>query len=104
MIRRPPRSTLFPYTTLFRSSGANGWRSDSERRCAVEIAEAIQKSMNRDRLIRSPRSHLAGKTFETPCLDESDMGLMLRVSAPRCAEQAIQDRNHRVGSLAHARG
>src|SRR2546422_8025057 len=23
MIRRPPRSTLFPYTTLFRSTGAN---------------------------------------------------------------------------------
>src|SRR2546430_7312517 len=24
MIRRPPRSTLFPYTTLFRSLGATG--------------------------------------------------------------------------------
>src|SRR3712207_7111063 len=24
MIRRPPRSTLFPYTTLFRSGDANG--------------------------------------------------------------------------------
>src|SRR3712207_8690740 len=24
MIRRPPRSTLFPYTTLFRSEGARG--------------------------------------------------------------------------------
>src|SRR3712207_8191602 len=24
MIRRPPRSTLFPYTTLFRSLGAKG--------------------------------------------------------------------------------
>src|SRR2546430_10571359 len=24
MIRRPPRSTLFPYTTLFRSSGRGG--------------------------------------------------------------------------------
>src|SRR3712207_8708922 len=24
MIRRPPRSTLFPYTTLFRSSGSPG--------------------------------------------------------------------------------
>src|SRR2546427_1706577 len=24
MIRRPPRSTLFPYTTLFRSEFANG--------------------------------------------------------------------------------
>src|SRR3712207_7697944 len=26
MIRRPPRSTLFPYTTLFRSSGDRGGR------------------------------------------------------------------------------
>src|SRR5207249_6096334 len=26
MLRRPPRSTLFPYTTLFRSTGeADGW-------------------------------------------------------------------------------
>src|SRR2546427_9283373 len=25
MIRRPPRSTLFPYTTLFRSSGREHW-------------------------------------------------------------------------------
>src|SRR2546421_7884346 len=29
MIRRPPRSTLFPYTTLFRSSLATG---DAQRR------------------------------------------------------------------------
>src|SRR2546430_12383181 len=29
MIRRPPRSTLFPYTTLFRSSP---WRRPSPRR------------------------------------------------------------------------
>src|SRR2546425_6650092 len=27
MIRRPPRSTLFPYTTLFRSSHAQGLRA-----------------------------------------------------------------------------
>src|SRR3712207_8517198 len=25
MIRRPPRSTLFPYTTLFRSLAREGW-------------------------------------------------------------------------------
>src|SRR3712207_8873143 len=33
MIRRPPRSTLFPYTTLFRSrarrSGRSGWAAGS---------------------------------------------------------------------------
>src|SRR2546427_9271450 len=27
MIRRPPRSTLFPYTTLFRSPWTGGWCS-----------------------------------------------------------------------------
>src|SRR3712207_7921704 len=27
MIRRPPRSTLFPYTTLFRSQGDDGGES-----------------------------------------------------------------------------
>src|SRR3989441_12788603 len=31
MIRRPPRSTLFPYTTLFRSPRTRGGRGDSVR-------------------------------------------------------------------------
>src|SRR3712207_9214887 len=29
MIRRPPRSTLFPYTTLFRSGSPGPWRAAS---------------------------------------------------------------------------
>src|SRR2546430_11586569 len=29
MIRRPPRSTLFPYTTLFRSSDNNRYRTST---------------------------------------------------------------------------
>src|SRR2546425_7620242 len=32
MIRRPPRSTLFPYTTLFRSRKAGGLRSPGTER------------------------------------------------------------------------
>src|SRR2546422_1564218 len=32
MIRRPPRSTLFPYTTLFRSLDEDGVRAGRERR------------------------------------------------------------------------
>ena len=31
MIRRPPRSTLFPYTTLFRSSGTDSLFATSYR-------------------------------------------------------------------------
>src|SRR5256885_8635216 len=44
MIRRPPRSTLFPYTTLFRSEGgfAPNLRSNEE---AIEtILEAVHLS------------------------------------------------------------
>src|SRR2546425_3861007 len=34
MIRRPPRSTLFPYTTLFRSRS-----SEPSEPCGVEVAD-----------------------------------------------------------------
>src|SRR5260370_34631025 len=35
MIRRPPRSTLFPYTTLFRSSGLLCDRAFARPRCPL---------------------------------------------------------------------
>src|SRR5436309_12360653 len=41
MIRRPPRSTLFPYTTLFRSS-AEGHAELRAARCAAKIAPAAR--------------------------------------------------------------
>src|SRR5258708_20551483 len=37
MIRRPPRSTLFPYTTLFRSTGF--WQHESDPAGALPIAD-----------------------------------------------------------------
>src|SRR3712207_8717417 len=40
MIRRPPRSTLFPYTTLFRSRAASsGWR------VAVDVLDELGASL-----------------------------------------------------------
>src|SRR5258708_24949969 len=42
MIRRPPRSTLFPYTTLFRSPAeclSGGEEPDDERRARAERRE-----------------------------------------------------------------
>src|SRR5687768_18289413 len=39
MIRRPPRSTLFPYTTLFRSRRSTASRSRSSRRGADRRGE-----------------------------------------------------------------
>src|SRR2546430_11251602 len=55
MIRRPPRSTLFPYTTLFRSRGAHVGRADRVGRDAAPAAlqrdhlgQALQAVLGRD--------------------------------------------------------
>src|SRR2546422_4304025 len=42
MIRRPPRSTLFPYTTLFRSRIGGPEVVVAAGPCAVESAEQVQ--------------------------------------------------------------
>src|SRR5256885_12077470 len=42
MIRRPPRSTLFPYTTLFRSRTASGRSLELPRRGGGLIARQYQ--------------------------------------------------------------
>src|SRR2546430_10153034 len=42
MIRRPPRSTLFPYTTLFRSDGRPGQAEELEPLDQVEFGAVIQ--------------------------------------------------------------
>src|SRR2546427_5907545 len=44
MIRRPPRSTLFPYTTLFRSSALTGEDFDVHDR-ALNARRAVERSI-----------------------------------------------------------
>src|SRR5256885_2479144 len=43
MIRRPPRSTLFPYTTLFRSD----WQAHARSTQAAQHGEEVQASCRR---------------------------------------------------------
>src|SRR2546421_2014570 len=48
MIRRPPRSTLFPYTTLFRSQAEDGIRDlivTGVQTCALPIPVTIRSRM-----------------------------------------------------------
>src|SRR5437870_8386905 len=61
MIRRPPRSTLFPYTTLFRSFApcggllcAAGWR-----RCSGSCRPAAAKNLRDRKSTRLNSSHVA---------------------------------------------
>src|SRR2546429_5789094 len=58
MIRRPPRSTLFPYTTLFRSLlGAMAWGLWRARYWAVLGMEALLRSEEHTSELQS-RLHL----------------------------------------------
>src|SRR2546430_12288998 len=44
MIRRPPRSTLFPYTTLFRSCEPGLQGSDGRRTCGFGRVHAVHRA------------------------------------------------------------
>src|SRR3712207_7339132 len=62
MIRRPPRSTLFPYTTLFRS-GLKGVRlviSDAHEGLKQAIAKALSATWQRCRVhwLRNALAHV----------------------------------------------
>src|SRR5947209_9397119 len=57
MIRRPPRSTLFPYTTLFRSSLAEGvitMRVGGRRRWSARSIARATRSGPAPRRLRPP--------------------------------------------------
>src|SRR2546426_8466872 len=58
MIRRPPRSTLFPYTTLFRSSDACRAHWQVERRVEVD----------RERQIAVRHAEVSVRFFDQPLL------------------------------------
>src|SRR2546428_569264 len=45
MIRRPPRSTLFPYTTLFRSEPGSKTGSEKKHQCAFGLLRAPSRTL-----------------------------------------------------------
>src|SRR5947208_12125217 len=62
MIRRPPRSTLFPYTTLFRSHENNAkWVQRQDRRIEYWSGEALTLTPG-STLYRVP-GHFSGGTI-----------------------------------------
>src|SRR2546427_11999244 len=104
MIRRPPRSTLFPYTTLFRSNMVRGEREDD----VYPAAEARAEERLLDILLppvpaahASPLPHTpggegrgAGEKGERPLFVVSSKG-DVTPKAPE-AEQSAQERWRRT--------
>src|SRR2546421_12700897 len=65
MIRRPPRSTLFPYTTLFRSPAADDPEAAArEHGAPVAHGHAVVEDGDGDLLLRLPPERLEGRDAE----------------------------------------
>src|SRR5256885_11380503 len=60
MIRRPPRSTLFPYTTLFRSG-------EPGAHLAVGLLEVLDLHLELGALLRHGRSEEHTSELQSPC-------------------------------------
>src|SRR5256885_11100400 len=80
MIRRPPRSTLFPYTTLFRSAmycAVHSPTPDIERSCAIAsckvprglkiIGSARTAAASDDSVAARERSEEHTSELQSPC-------------------------------------
>src|SRR2546427_6787054 len=74
MIRRPPRSTLFPYTTLFRS------------------LDAIRHAIERDRVARTERLELAELRRRYDSLTPRERDVMAATVAGLLNKQIAGDR------------
>src|SRR3712207_9056161 len=100
MIRRPPRSTLFPYTTLFRSHGHGvdlALVGDERLRrldsvdALVRLADPMEASRLRSPVVQRPRSARREEDI-TPRLE-----VVLRLP-DRQPEFTVHHEEHRLGA------
>src|SRR2546426_6644562 len=67
MIRRPPRSTLFPYTTLFRSMrGDDARQAPKDSRCH-EVGREASQSASTLTVAPGQRSEEHTSELQSPC-------------------------------------
>src|SRR3712207_8834445 len=97
MIRRPPRSTLFPYTTLFRSrrdsiaarAAAQLLKQDITEQLMVAIPGALHIQRNQKQLAALDRkstrlnSSHANISYAVFCLKKNKMSILLISNADR---------------------
>src|SRR3712207_8036118 len=101
MIRRPPRSTLFPYTTLFRSdglpistrrrtpglwsSGTTAWSASSSRRSAAAAVSFRLRSEEHTSELQSRQYLVCRLLLEK----KKRFSLLLRLSLMYCTHATI---------------
>src|SRR2546422_1867078 len=91
MIRRPPRSTLFPYTTLFRS--CSGPRSLIAKRCGALIGNKAEKMTTSWQRTKKPaiwRTRWLARSEEHTSELQSRLHLVCRLLLEKKKKHTIQ--------------
>src|SRR3712207_7157084 len=93
MIRRPPRSTLFPYTTLFRSWRAQAMRREQppQRRVHPLLAEILAQRVQRERSLAVGEEPAVGDRKSTR-LNSSHANISYAVFCLKKKKKKNQDR------------
>src|SRR5256885_9904355 len=92
MIRRPPRSTLFPYTTLFRSVDVEGHLN--LRHASWSRRNAFQAEATDRKSTRLNSSHLV-ISYAVFCLKKKKIEYY-------CGSEGVENQNHAVlGNIRH---
>src|SRR3989449_9769813 len=103
MIRRPPRSTLFPYTTLFRSDALEVQPEDDGFRLDVPEEEARRPGQPLDGVAGEPHvRHGADNTVDQAAPQRGEaLGLGVHVARPHVHRLAhADDARHVLGARA----
>src|SRR5689334_24050168 len=102
MLRRPPRSTLFPYTTLFRSRRAEGTRGvdDDERPTVLGgmIRSPVQRVPGNRRLVVPDDDRADWRSEEHTSELQSQFHLVCRLLLEKKKKQEIRT-SHYTDSL-----
>src|SRR3712207_9161901 len=96
MIRRPPRSTLFPYTTLF--------RSDHRRHPRAVVGEARREAGQRRRVVRRGLREMAQELEAHRALPvvEDAVGELILEEGAEAGVDRLQDRKSTRLNSSHA--
>src|SRR5258705_3429388 len=102
MIRRPPRSTLFPYTTLFRSTSSR--TSGNRRRLARAGTYGARHGCTgavpgRDRKSTRLNSSHLGISYAVFCLKKKNKPIVQRGRIEQVSRRCDENETHAISSL-----
>src|SRR2546430_12137974 len=98
MIRRPPRSTLFPYTTLFRSTARSctaTWMARIRERASGGRCSSVGPKDRKSTRLNSSHSQISYAVFCLKKKKKNNIQTHTRLKDPRVYHRSVEQSVHR---------